>query len=94
MNKVLVPQDKYDALKDEIKAFLKECGTGTSRFGGRFFRHFGGRVGSINHWLGPDDWCYYDQWETMLDPDLNQIVNVVFLFRSEKNAVEFALRFA
>ena len=86
MNKVIVPQDKYNAFKDEIKAFLKECGTGTSRFGGR--------VGSINHWLGPDDWCYYDQWETMLDPDLNQIVNVVFLFRSEKNAVEFALRFA
>ena len=86
MNRVLVPHDKYDALQDEITAFLKECGTGTSRFGGR--------VGSINHWLGPDDWCYYDQWETMLDPDLNQIVNVVFLFRSEKNAVEFALRFA
>jgi hypothetical protein len=86
MNRVIVPQDKYDALKDEIAAFLKECGIGTSRFGGR--------VGSINHWLGPDDWCYYDQWETMLDPDLNQIVNVVFLFRSEKNAVEFALRFA
>jgi len=86
MNKVLVPQDKYDALNDEIKAFLKECGTGTARFGGR--------VGSINHWLGPDDWCYYDHWETMLDPDLNQIVNIVFLFRNEKNAVEFALRFA
>jgi hypothetical protein len=30
----------------------------------------------------------------MLDSDLNQIVNVVFLFRSEKNAVEFALRFS
>jgi len=86
MNRVIVPQDKYDTLKDEIAVFLKQCGQGTSRFGGR--------VGSINHWLGPDDWCYYDQWETMLDPDLNQIVNIVFLFRSEKNAVEFALRFA
>ena len=86
MNRVLVPHDKYDTLRDEIKAFLNECGSGTSRYGGK--------TGSINHWLGPDDWCYYDQWETMLDPDLNQIVNVVFLFRSEKNAVEFALRFA
>jgi len=86
MNRVLVPQDKYDTLRDEIAAFLNECGQGTSRFGGR--------VGSINHWLGPDDWCYYDQWETSVNPELEQTVNVVFLFRNEKNAVEFALRFA
>ena len=86
MNKVIVPQDKYNAFKDEIKAFLKECGIGTARFGGR--------IGSINHWLGPDDWCYYDQWETSANPDLEQTVNTVFLFRNEKNAVEFALRFA
>ena len=79
MNRVLV-------FRDEIAVFLKECGQGTSRFGGR--------VGSINHWLGPDDWCYYDQWETSVNPDLELVVNVVFLFRNEKNAVEFALRFA
>ena len=86
MNRVIVPSEKYEVLRDEIKEFLKECGTGTARFGGR--------VGSINHWLGPDDWCYYDQWETSVNPDLELAVNVVFLFRNEKNAVEFALRFA
>ena len=86
MNRVIVPSEKYEVFRDEIKEFLKECGTGTARFGGR--------VGSINHWLGPDDWCYYDQWDTSVNPELELVVNVVFLFRNEKNAVEFALRFA
>ena len=86
MNKVIVTSEKYKLSRDEIAAFLKECGQGTSRFGGR--------VGSINHWLGPDDWCYYDQWETSVNPELEQTINIVFLFRNEKNAVEFALRFA
>ena len=86
MNQVLVPSEKYDTLRDEINEFLKQCGSGTSRYGGK--------TGSINHWLGTDDWCYYDQWEFNPETEEEMSFNTVFIFRTEKNAVEFALRFA
>lgn len=86
VNQVVISSDRYHEQRPAIIDFLKDCGIGTSRFGGR--------TGEVKHWLGTDDWCYYDQWETQADPDLNHVINTVFIFRSERAAVEFALRFA
>jgi hypothetical protein len=81
MNTILVPYEKYDAFKEDIAAWLKTRGKGTTRYGGK--------AGEVTHWLGVDDWCYYTQWDT------ERIVETtVFLFRKEEDAVEFALRFA
>lgn len=86
VNRVAVPSEKYDIVKDEIHKFLADCGQGTSRFGGK--------TGSLNHWLGTDDWCYYDEW--VFDPETEEEMsfNTVFVFRDQRKATEFALRFA
>lgn len=81
MNTIVVPQEKYQTLKEDIADWLKTRGQGTSRYGGK--------AGEIRHWLGGDDWCYYTQWDTE-----QTVESTVFLFRKETDAVEFALRFA
>jgi hypothetical protein len=81
METILVPYEKYDALKEDIEAWLRTRGTGTARYGGK--------AGEVTHWLGGDDWCYYTQWDTE-----RTVETTVFLFRRETDAVEFALRFA
>ena len=80
METIVVPQEKYEVLREDIEAWLRTRGQGTARYGGK--------AGEIRHWLGGDDWCYYTQWDT------ERIVGTVFLFRKEEDAVEFALRFA
>ena len=81
METIVVPQEKYDAFKEDIAAWLQTRGGGTARYGGK--------AGVINHWLGGDDWCYYTVWDTE-----RTVESTVFLFRKEEDAVEFALRFA
>ena len=81
METIVVPYEKYDALKEDIDSWLRARGQGTARYGGR--------EDVIKHWLGVDDWCYYTQWDTE-----RTVETTVFLFRKETDAVEFALRFA
>ena len=85
-NKVTVPHHKMETLKSEIESWLsKNAGTGSARYGGR--------EGEIRHWLNGEDWLYYNQWITGDVEDLGHI-NTVFVFRDERVATEFALRFA
>ena len=81
MEIIVVPCEKYETLREDIEAWLHTRGQGTARYGGR--------EGVIKHWLGGDDWCYYNQWN-----EDRTISSTVFLFRKETDAVEFALRFA
>jgi hypothetical protein len=71
--------------RDEVDRWLKQnAGTGSVRYGGR--------EGTIKHWLNGDDWLYYSEYGKD-DEQLNE-TNVVFVFRDERVATEFALRFA
>lgn len=54
---------------------------------------YGGREGEISHWLNGDDWLYYNCY-TLGDSDKLADQDTVFIFRNEKIATEFALRFA
>jgi hypothetical protein len=81
METIVVPYEKYETLKEDIDSWLRTRGQGTARYGGR--------EDVIKHWLGGDDWCYYNQWS-----EDRTISSTVFLFRKEQDAVEFALRFA
>lgn len=85
-SEVTVPSDKMETLKSEIEAWLgKNAGIGSARYGGR--------DGGIKHWLNGEDWLYYNQWSL---GDLGDIdhTDTVFVFRDERVATEFALRFA
>lgn len=81
MNTIVIPYEKYETLREEIDEWLKTRGRGTARYGGR--------EGVIKHWLGGDDWCYYNQWDRE-----SNVSDTIFLFKNEKDAVEFALRFS
>jgi len=85
-SEVTVPYSKMETLKSEIEDWLtKNSGTGSARFGGR--------AGEIRHWLNGDNWLYYNQWITG-DLEDHGHVDTVFVFRDERVATEFALRFA
>lgn len=84
-SKVIVPEEKLSNRMEEARQFLRSCGTGSTRFGGK--------EGNINHWLNGEDWCYYDQWTTNPEDTESRVVNTVFVFKNEAHAVEFALRF-
>lgn len=86
MNTVTVPYQTMEEKKDEIESWLKaNAGQGSARYGGK--------DGHIRHWLNGDDWLYYNCWT---EGDLGDMdhTNTIFVFRSEKLATEFALRFA
>jgi hypothetical protein len=86
MNRIIVPKEKIEARKAEIEHWLNEnAGVGSARYGSK--------EGTIQHWLNGDDYCYYNQWTL---GDLGDLDNsdTVFIFRNEKVATEFALRFA
>ena len=86
MNKVTVPFKTMRDKKAEIESWLTaNAGRGSARYGGR--------EGSISHWLNGDDWCYYNQW-TVGDAEDLETTSTTFVFRDEKAATEFALRFA
>ena len=75
-----------EAKKAEIEAWLgKNAGIGSARYGGR--------EGGIKHWLNGEDWLYYNHW-TLGDLGTLDHPNTVFVFRDERVATEFALRFA
>lgn len=71
---------------EEMHQWLnKNAGTGSIRYGGR--------EGEINHWLNGDDWLYYNCY-TLGDSDRLEDQDTVFIFKDERVATEFALRFA
>lgn len=83
---VTVSHKTMETQKQEIEAWLKaNAGTGTARYGGR--------EGHIRHWLNGDDWLYYNQYVVGDSEDLGNL-NTVFVFKDERVATEFALRFA
>jgi hypothetical protein len=71
--------------KAKIDSWLEaNAGIGSARYGGR--------AGIINHWLNGEDYCYFDQFTTK--DGLFETFDTVFVFRDERVATEFALRFA
>jgi len=80
--KVQVPFKTIEIKKDEIDSWLKaNAGYGSARYGGK--------EGVINHWLNGEDYCYYNQFSNQHDK-----LDTIFVFRDERVATEFALRFA
>jgi len=85
-SKVKVPYKKMSKQHDEIETWLKaNAGTGSVRYGGK--------DGEINHWLNGDDWLYYNCY-SLGDSDQLEDQDTLFIFKDEKIATEFALRFA
>lgn len=85
-SQVKVPYKKMSEKIDEIESWLRDnAGTGSVRYGGR--------EGEINHWLNGDDWLYYNQY-SLGDSDRLEDQDTVFIFKNERVATEFALRFA
>ena len=87
MNKITIAHEKYQKQTEEIREWLHaNAGQGSSRFGGR--------NGHINHWLNGDDWLYYQEYTASEDETQIADSQFVFVFKDEKTATEFALRFA
>jgi hypothetical protein len=84
--KIKISYTKLSEQHDAIEAWLAaNAGSGSVRYGGR--------EGEINHWLNGDDWLYYNQY-SLGDSDKLEDSDTVFVFRDERVATEFALRFA
>lgn len=85
-SEVTVPFSTMEEKNQEITSWLKtNAGQGSARYGGK--------EGEIKHWLNGEDWLYYNQY-TMGDLNITGHLNTVFVFRDERVATEFALRFA
>ena len=85
-SQVIVPYAKMTSRHDEIEKWLKDnAGLGSVRYGGR--------ENEIKHWLNGDDWLYYNAY-LMGDQDKLTDSSTVFIFKDERVATEFALRFA
>ena len=87
-SKIVLPSEKIEDEKiNEITEWLqKNAGQGSSRYGGQ--------KGNVSHWLQGDDWLYYEEYTLSEDEDRAIDANLIFVFRSEEVAVQFALRFA
>ena len=84
-SRIHVPFATMQTKKAEIDSWLEaNAGTGSARYGGK--------EGIINHWLNGDDYCYFDQF-TITDGQFTTY-DTVFVFREDRIATEFALRFA
>lgn len=84
-SRIHVPFKTMQTKKSEIDSWLEaNAGTGSARYGGK--------EGIINHWLNGDDYCYFDQFTT-IDGQFTTY-DTVFVFREDRIATEFALRFA
>jgi hypothetical protein len=86
-NKITIASEKLEGRMDEIDQWLRgNAGQGSARYGGK--------KGSVSHWLNGDDWIYYEEYTMSAAEDRAIDSNYIFVFRSEAVAVEFALRFA
>ena len=85
-SKIKISSEKLNQKKDEIESWLKtNAGHGSARYGGR--------EGEVDHWLNGEDWLYYNQYTLGDLGDLDH-PDTVFVFKDERVATEFALRFA
>lgn len=86
-NEVRLEYPKWYDQSDQIEYWLRNnAGIGSIRYGGR--------EGEIRHWLNGDDWLYYMLYPESRDSALLEESITVFIFKYEKTAIEFALRFA
>jgi hypothetical protein len=84
-SEIRIPYPKLEKNLNEIEEWLRtNAGTGSVRYGGR--------EGEIRHWLNGDDWLYYVQY-TLGDQASLEDSTTVYIFKNEKVATEFALRF-
>ena len=82
---IRIKYNKLEGRREDVDQWLQtNAGTGSARFGGR--------EGTIRHWLNGDDWLYYSEFDQ--GEDQLAETDVVFLFKDERIATEFALRFA
>lgn len=85
-SEIRIPYPKIEIQQDQVEEWLRtNAGTGSVRYGGR--------SGEIRHWLNGDDWLYYTCY-SLEDSDQLKDQDTVFIFRDERVATEFALRFA
>jgi len=85
-SEIRLPYTKMEAQQDKVDAWLREnAGVGSVRYGGR--------EGEIKHWLNGDDWLYYVQY-IMSEQATLELAATVYIFKDEKIATEFALRFS
>jgi hypothetical protein len=84
-SEIRIPYKKMEKQQDLVDAWLREyAGIGSVRYGGR--------EGEIKHWLNGDDWLYYVQYP-MAEQAVLEESTTVYIFKNEKVATEFALRF-
>jgi hypothetical protein len=82
---IRIKYNKLEGRREDIDQWLRtNAGAGSARFGGR--------EGTIRHWLNGDDWLYYSEFAQAEDQLAE--TDVVFLFKDERIATEFTLRFA
>ena len=85
-SEIRMPYTKMQQQGNNIHDWLRDnAGTGSVRYGGR--------EGEIRHWLNGDDWLYYVQYPMAEQTPLEESVTV-YIFKNERIATEFALRFA
>jgi hypothetical protein len=85
-SEIRMPYTKMQQQGNTIDDWLRDnAGTGSVRYGGR--------EGEIRHWLIGDDWLYYVQYPMAEQAPLEESVTV-YIFKNERIATEFALRFA
>ena len=85
-HEIRIAYPKWQDQNDKMESWLRtNAGTGSIRYGGR--------EGEIRHWLNGDDWLYYVQYPMAEQAILEESITV-YIFKNEKTATEFALRFA
>jgi hypothetical protein len=85
-SEIRIPYTKMEKQQDQVDTWLRTCaGVGSVRYGGR--------EGEIRHWLNGDDWLYYVQYASGAQASLEDSTTI-YIFKDEKIATEFALRFA
>lgn len=85
-HEIRIPYPKMNTKQDQVDTWLTtNAGVGSVRYGGR--------EGEIRHWLNGDDWLYYVEYPMAEQAPLEESTTV-YIFRNERTATEFALRFA
>ena len=84
-SEIRIPYSKMETQADQVDEWLRtNAGVGSVRYGGR--------EGEIRHWLNGDDWLYYVQYD-MSEHATLELACTVYIFKDERVATEFALRF-